>query len=73
MLVALGWSSVDGSDNGAVLTVPCTMETVYVGMKYHQTLGGFRKSKWYSWLSAVRCPAYVSQYLFTFSTSERYI
>ena len=30
-------------DNGAVLTVPCTIETVYGGMLYNQTLGGFRR------------------------------
>ena len=30
-------------DNGDVLTVPCTMETVYGGMLYNQTLGGLRR------------------------------
>ena len=30
-------------DNGAVLTVPCTMETVYGGMLCNQTLGGLRR------------------------------
>ena len=30
-------------DNGTVLTVPCTMETVYGGMLYNQTLGGLRR------------------------------
>ena len=30
-------------DNGAVLTLPCTMETVYGGMLYNQTLAGLRR------------------------------
>ena len=30
-------------DNGGVLTVPGTMETVYGGMLYNQTLGGLRR------------------------------
>ena len=30
-------------DNGTVLTVPCTMETVYGGMLYNQTLDGLRR------------------------------
>ena len=38
MLVNGWWN-----DNGAVLTVPCTIETVYGGMLYNQTLGGLRR------------------------------
>ena len=30
-------------DNGAVLTVPCTMETVYGGMLYNQALGELKR------------------------------